>query len=170
MARSSVEALHEIKPDGRRVADLDTAVHRLREVHGKLSPERARFLAGRGTRPHAEGGLRWKWDPMLRTMWGSFSRDIVEERWSWIECPVQVVIGSESGRWWSQGRRQAVQKRMPQSRSYLPASELERRLGLFRDISCVEIEGAGHMVHFDEPDALNAAIGDFLQERGTFAR
>ena len=165
-ARSSVEAQRTIEPEGRQVPDLDTAVERLRAAHPSLSAEHARFLATQGTREHSRGGLRWKWDPYLRTMWGSFSREQMEERWSWVECPVHVVMGGQSASWWSRGPRRDQMK--PASGSYLPAPELERRLALFSDASCSEIAGAGHMVHFDEPEALNTMIERFLVERKLF--
>jgi pimeloyl-ACP methyl ester carboxylesterase len=96
-------------------------------------------------------------------MWGSFSRDTMEERWGWIECPVQVVIGSESGTWWSRGRGPGA-KQFEQTRAYLPPNELERRLAKFPKVRCDEIEGAGHMIHFDRPDELNRTIADFLTQ------
>jgi pimeloyl-ACP methyl ester carboxylesterase len=161
MARRTVESLDSIATHGRSLPDLETAMQRLKQTHPKLGPERLRMLAAAGTRPHPEGGICWKWDPMLRTMFGSFSRDQIEERWGWIECPVLVVIGGESGTWWSQGPPGMSTPR-EKRRAYLPPSELDRRLGLFRDVRCVEIPGAGHMLHFDAPDALNDAIEAFL--------
>ena len=50
-------------------------------------------------------------------------------------------------------------------RAYLAPDELQRRLACFPDVECVEIPGAGHMVHFDEPDRLNVAIDAFLRRR-----
>jgi pimeloyl-ACP methyl ester carboxylesterase len=39
---------------------------------------------------------------------------------------------------------------------------LKRRLACFRDVRFVEIPGAGHMVHFDRPRELLAAVRDFV--------
>jgi pimeloyl-ACP methyl ester carboxylesterase len=167
MARSSVEAQRTIAQEGRRLPDLDTALERLRGAHESLDAERARFLATQGTAPHSEGGLRWKWDPMLRTMWGSFSREQMEERWTWVECPVHVVMGGQSGAWWNRGPRAELMQKT--EGSYLPAPELARRLALFQDASCSEIPGAGHMVHFDAPEALNRTLDEFLSDKGLVA-
>lgn len=163
MVRDSIEAQQAIKPEGKQLPDLETAVQRLRAAHPTLSEERSLFLATQGTRAHSQGGLRWKWDPFLRTMWGSFSREQMEERWGWVECPVHVVMGGRSAAWWIRGPR-ANSKQSPTG-SYLPAPELERRLSLFSDATCTEIADAGHMVHFDQPEALNVAIDAFLSER-----
>ncbi len=164
MARRSVESLDNIPSYGRSMPDLETAMGRLGSAHPGLGPERLRMLAAAGTRPHPDSGICWKWDPMLRTMFGSFSREQIEERWTWAVCPVLVVTGAESGTWWSKGPP-GGEPRNSLSRSYLTPDELERRLGLFSDVRCVEIPGAGHMIHFDAPDALNDAIADFLDVR-----
>ncbi len=166
MARSSIEALDEIQPDGRRVADLDDATARVLRNHARLDPQRARYLASKGTRPHPEGGLRWKWDPYLRTSFGSFSREQAEERWGWIECPVLVVMGGESGAWWNRARW-ADSKSQPAKRPYLSDAELERRLALFADAELEVVPAAGHMIHFDAPAALNDAIDRFLERRAS---
>lgn len=163
MARRSVEALDSIARYGRSIPDLGTAIGRLSATHPKLGGERLRRLAAVGTRLHPDGGLCWKWDPMLRTMFGSFSREQIERRWQWIGCPVLVVTGADSGTWWSKGPPGADAHRKA-TRSYLEPGELERRLSKFRDVRCVEIPDAGHMVHFDAPDALNAAIAAFLDD------
>lgn len=152
-ARAEIESL-ETRAEPRPMPDLEAAVARVRRNHPRLDPERARFLAERGTRPHPSGGLRWKFDPAVGDVWASFSREQNEERWGWIECPVLIVSGERSGEFWERRRLG------PGAR----AADLERRLALFRDARHVEIPGAGHMVHFDAPDALNTAIAGFLAE------
>ena len=164
LARRSVEALDKVPTHGRSMPDLETAMRRLASTHPSLEGERLRKLAAAGTKPHPKGGICWKWDPMLTTTFGSFSREQIEERWQWIECPVLVVTGSKSGTWWSQGPPGAGPRKLATD-AYLEPRELARRLSLFADVECVEIEGAGHMVHFDAPDALNGVIRDFLSRR-----
>lgn len=162
--RSMIERLDQVDPDGRRMRDLDEAVERIRRNHPGLDAERAAFLAEKGTRPHPRGGLRWKWDPYLMTSWGSFNFQQIEEMWGRIECPVLAVNGGDSGAWWA--RDMGAMRGAPRTRGYLPPDELRRRLDLFRDIEAVEVPGAGHMLHFDRPDALNAAIESFVDARG----
>ncbi len=162
-ARSMVERLDAIDPEGRRLADLDEAAARILASHARLDPKRARFLAERGVRAHPEGGLRWKWDPFLVTTWGSFNFGQMEQMWSRIRVPTLAVNGARSGEFWRRDLGRA--KRGGELEAYLAPDELQRRLACFPDVACVEIPGAGHMVHFDEPDALNAAIDGFLRER-----
>jgi pimeloyl-ACP methyl ester carboxylesterase len=42
------------------------------------------------------------------------------------------------------------------------AEEVARRLSNFADLRHHEITGAGHMVHYDRPNELNAVIAEFL--------
>lgn len=162
-ARSAIEALDGLAR--KRVPDLETAVQRVRRNHPRLDPERARFLAEQGTRPADDGGgLFWKWDPFLRTSWGSFNFQQVESCWRRIECPTLALNGSASGEFWR--RDMGGAKRGSESDGYLPPDELQRRLDCFPDVVCREIPGGGHMLHFDEPEAVNRAIDVFFAERG----
>jgi pimeloyl-ACP methyl ester carboxylesterase len=162
-ARTMVERLDAIDPEGRQLADLDEATRRILASHPRLEAGRARFLAEQGVRPHPNGGLRWKWDPFLVTTWGSFNFGQMEQMWSRIRVPTLAVNGSRSGEFWRRDLGRA--RRGGEIEAYLAPDELQRRLACFPDVECVEIPGAGHMVHFDEPGALNLAIDAFLRRR-----
>jgi len=162
-ARSMVERLDAIDPEGRALASFDEAAERIRASHPRLDPARARFLAEQGVRPHPAGGLRWKWDPYLVTTWGSFNFGQMEQMWSRIQAPTLALNGARSGEFWRRDVGNA--RRGGDQEAYLAPDELQRRLDCFRDVECVEIPGAGHMVHFDAPDALNAALDAFLRRR-----
>lgn len=162
-ARSMVERLDQIDPEGRRLQDVDEATQRILASHPGLESGRARFLAEHGVRPHPAGGLRWKWDPYLVTTWGSFNFGQMEQMWSRIRVPTLAVNGARSGEFWR--RDLGRSKRGGEGEAYLAPDELQRRLACFPDVECVEIPGAGHMVHFDEPERLNAAIDAFLRRR-----
>lgn len=136
------------------LADLDAAYRRLRERNPRLPEDKARDLALLGTRAREDGKLEWKFDPMLATIsvGGPFHLEYQRAFWARITAPVLVVHGGESGEFW-RGRRGAP---------YLEVDDLARRLAAFRDASFVEIAGAGHMVHFDRPAELLAAVRGFL--------
>jgi pimeloyl-ACP methyl ester carboxylesterase len=155
--RSGVEMLAGLDPRPRRLADLEEACARVRANHPSLDPERARFLTERGTTPLPEGGLRWRWDPRVQGTWTSTTRMANEERWSWVSCPTLVVTGGRAGRFWRdrRGMKQAEDGGMS-------PREKARRVACFRGARHVDIEGAGHMVHFDAPGELNRAIAEFL--------
>jgi pimeloyl-ACP methyl ester carboxylesterase len=163
-ARSSIEALDSLDPRGKQLPDLESAVQRIRSNHPGLDPERARRLAEVGTRAEPDGSVRWKWDPFLRTSWGSFNFQQMELMWERVECPVLAVNGGASGDFWRRDAGSAT--RAAERESYLPPDELARRLACFRDVDCVEIPGAGHMIHFDTPGPLNDAVERWLVGRG----
>jgi pimeloyl-ACP methyl ester carboxylesterase len=139
--------------------DLDAAIARFRERNPRLSPARARALVERGTEPAPGGGLRWKWAPGVHRVWSTVGLDETEEVWGWIRCPVLVVIAAESSRWWT---RRGLSEPMPPD---LFAAELERKVARFADAEHVVLEDAGHMVHYDQPEALLHAVRDFLKRR-----
>jgi pimeloyl-ACP methyl ester carboxylesterase len=134
--------------------DLEAAYGRLRERNPRLPETKARELALLGTRAREDGMLEWKFDPMLTTMslTGPWNLDYMLALWRRITAPTLVVNGSESGEFW-RGRP---------GKRYLDPDDLARRLAAFRDTRYVEIDGAGHMVHFDRPRALVTTVREFL--------
>jgi len=136
------------------LADLEAAYKRLRERNHRLTESKARELALLGTRAREDGTLEWKFDPMLTTMavTDPFNLDFAMTFWRRVTAPTLVVHGGESGEFW-RSRPGAI---------YLDPDDLKRRLACFRDVRFVEIPGAGHMVHFDRPRELLAAVRDFV--------
>jgi len=136
------------------LADLEAAYKRLRERNHRLTESKARELALLGTRAREDGTLEWKFDPMLTTMsvTDPFNLEFAMTFWRRVTAPTLVVHGGESGEFW-RSRPGAI---------YLDPDDLKRRLACFRDVRFVEIPGAGHMVHFDRPRELLAAVRDFV--------
>lgn len=134
--------------------DLDAAYRRLRERNPRLTEAKARELALLGTRAIEDGTLEWKFDARLATMavTGPFNLEFARAMWRRIGAPTLLVHGAESGEFW-RGTPGAV---------YLDPDDLVRRRACFREHAFVEIPGAGHMVHFDRPRELLAAIRAFL--------
>lgn len=163
-ARSAIEAIDEVDPDGRAVPSIEAGIERIRRNHPGLDAERAQFLAEVGIRAGGDGRLRWKWDPFLRTTWGSFNFQQMEEMWRRIDCPTLAVNGARSGEFWRRDMGGAT--RGGDYEAYLPPDELKRRLDCFSDVECVEIPDASHMIHFDAPEALNEAMTTFLSKLG----
>lgn len=135
---------------------LEAAYRRLRVRNPRLGEAPARRLAVLGTRLREDGLLEWKFDPMLCTLAvsGTFHLEYARAFWRRITAPVLVVHGAMSGEFWHERP----------GATYLEPDELAARLGAFRNATFVEIPDAGHMVHFDQPDALAAAIRAFLAD------
>jgi pimeloyl-ACP methyl ester carboxylesterase len=91
---------------------------------------------------------------MLTTMAvnAPFDLEFAMTFWKKITAPTLIVHGAESGEFW-RSKRGAI---------YLEPDDLKRRLACFREVSFVEIPGAGHMVHFDRPRELLASLRKFL--------
>lgn len=140
----------------RGLDDLEAAYRRLRDRNPRLTEAQARELALLGTRAREDGKLEWKFDAMLTTMalTGPFHLEYAMAFWRRIKARTLIVHGAESGEFW-RSRPGAI---------YLEPDDLARRLACFRNARFIEIEGAGHMMHFDRPDELLRSIRAFLEE------
>ncbi len=153
-ARSGYERIDQALTGPPGLPDLDAAYRRLRERNPRLTEERAHSLALLGTRAREDGRFEWKFDPMLVTMsiTGRFDLDFLKAHWARITVPTLILHGGDSGEFW-RGQAGAI---------YLAPEDLAGRLACFQQHQFAEIPGAGHMIHFDQPEALLAAIGDFV--------
>jgi pimeloyl-ACP methyl ester carboxylesterase len=156
--RERIRALREPESPREPLADLDAALARFRARNPRLSEARARALVERGTEPDPDGGLRFRFDPDASKVWTSAPQDETEEIWSWIGCPTLVVTAADSARYWTRvGLARASAAEFD--------ADLARKLALFGDVEHVVIPDAGHMIHYDQPDALLHALRDFLKRR-----
>lgn len=119
----------------------EEALRRLAVAHPRVKPEvlatRLVHLAKR------EGdGLVWRYDPLHRTTSPMpFFAKVYAAFAARVECPVLYVTGGPLG--W----------RVPDE---------DARVAAFNGAQRVDIEGAGHMMHWTEPDALTKALVTFL--------
>jgi pimeloyl-ACP methyl ester carboxylesterase len=150
--------LDELKasPSLRDYATLDDVAKRLRKTNPRLSPERAAFLANHWAEPDGSGRFRVAADPVHRIVNPVLYR--AEEAmacWQAIRCPALMVLGSESD----------VLRHVAPEREQARA-ELARRFSAVPGAEEVTIDGAGHMLHHDQPDIVARLIEDFLARRG----
>ena len=79
--------------------DVQTAAERLRKATPAISPALATLLAERITEP-CEGGVRWRWEPLLRTRAGISLNGIGRSRYlkllKKIKVPITLVYGDRS--------------------------------------------------------------------------
>ncbi|MGL4880348.1 MAG: alpha/beta fold hydrolase, partial [Waterburya sp.] len=79
--------------------DVKTAAERLRKATPAISPALAMLLAERITEP-CEGGVRWRWEPLLRTRAGISLNGIGRSRYlnllKKITVPITLVYGDKS--------------------------------------------------------------------------
>lgn len=140
----------------RSMVDLDEAISRLRRNNPKLQPDMLEIIANEGVEPHPKGGLQWNFDPAVQMIWSTFSTLDTEQLCGLIACPTLIVTGENSLDYWGQ-----------MNDSYLGQqafyeSELRRRLSLFPNAQGAVIPDAGHMLHYDQPEAVNQVLRKFL--------
>jgi pimeloyl-ACP methyl ester carboxylesterase len=142
--RAWLRGLSELDRSPRRLESMAEAVRRLSTNHPRVPREllasRAKWL----TRLDAEGQLLWAYDPLHRTMSPMpFQIEVFEAFLEKIECPALVVGGGPLG--------------------YHPDDEAYRVAKIPR-VEVANLETAGHMMHWTQPDALGDLLVKFFAE------
>lgn len=139
--------ISEVRELNRRVvreySTLEEAGKRLQRTNPRLSSELALRLARWGMKQKDDGKWIWKFDPLHRTNAPQpFYLEQALEYLRRIACPVLTVQGKES--------RQA------------PRPDMQKRLNAIAEKTSISIDGAGHMIHHDNPEDLASVVAKFL--------
>jgi pimeloyl-ACP methyl ester carboxylesterase len=121
---------------------------RLRKTNPRLTEDRAAFLARHWGGPGAEGRVVLRGDPAHKIVNPMlYQIDEAQACWRRITAPVLWVTGLET-----------------QSVGFmkLSAADLQARKACFANLTEQVVEGAGHMMHHDQPEALAALLEAFL--------
>ena len=125
---------------------FDELAGRVHKRHPHLDTERCRFIARCWGRLGGDGRVHLQADPKhLLHMPRTYIQAESDALWAGVTAPTLFVDGGASV-----------------FRKTLPSGELERRRALFRDRREVLIENAGHMLHFEAPEALAARLSEFF--------
>ncbi len=144
--RRWIDQVNELRARGagdapRAVGTLDEARRRLVANHSRV--DRA-ILETR--LPHLlhevePGRFAWSFDPLHKTVAPMpFFAEAYKEFAAAVTCPVLAVSGGPEG---------------------FHTPDEDARLAAFRNLSKVEMPGAGHMMHWTQPDALGAILTAF---------
>jgi pimeloyl-ACP methyl ester carboxylesterase len=136
---SSVEMVSRYKSESDEYPDLDAVVERLRSRQPRSSEDVLRHNATHLTKALPAGGLTWKRD---RNVVLTYDRP---DAWGYLprlSVPTLVLRGADSTLLTG-----PVAQRM---REQIPSGRL------------VELEGGGHWVHLEQPEAFLRAVTDFL--------
>jgi pimeloyl-ACP methyl ester carboxylesterase len=115
----------------------------LRRRNPRLTAERADHIARAWARESDDGGVRMRGDPRHKRVNPIlYRREEAEACWREIRAPLLFVAATES----EQARRFVLDE----MRALIPRLEL------------VTVPDAGHMVHHEQPEALAAAIEEFM--------
>jgi pimeloyl-ACP methyl ester carboxylesterase len=148
-ARGVASAERVLRAPPRRYASLEEMAERRQGVNVRLPAAWTRHLVEHGARRADDGeGWVWKGDPLFSVRFpGEFTIDHLHAENEDVTVPVLVITGAEHDTW-----------------SELSADELQERLAHLRDARHVVIDGAGHYVHVEQPDAVLSAVASFLRE------
>lgn len=134
---------------GRRVfIDVEAMADQRGALNARLPRHWLMHLARHGS-IEVDGGLAWKWDPLLNTyLPTAFDVDWVEEDMRRIECPVLVLHGTADDLW------------------SFPVEAIAARTAHLTDVRTVGVDDAGHYVHLEQPAFVLGQITGFLDEVG----
>ena len=127
---------------------LDDIAQRLMKRNPHLPTERAYFLAEALSERDADGTLRYRADPVHKQVNPVlYHLEEAKACWRHIHCPIQWIRGEESdGTQFAQG----------------VFATLDKRRSCFAHLQETVIKQAGHMVQWDQPEALAQAIEGFM--------
>lgn len=132
-------------------ASFEELVPRIRKRSASMTPDRAMYVAKEWATKHADNIVRIRADPLHKMPNAvQYRRAEAMACWDSAEARVLLVLGAETD------FTSALQSWIDPDEGHHP----------FRGAPTVSIPGAGHMVHFDAPEALAAVIEDFFGEPG----
>lgn len=143
--------LEELRdPPGLRPYESFAALaERLQKNNSRLTKERADFLARHWGRETEAGGVVLRGDPAHKIVNPVLYRyEEVRACWAQVKAPVLWVDASGSD----------TLKRIG-----LDAAQHAERRAAFADLRYVTVEGAGHMLHHDQPEAVARLLEEFLR-------
>jgi pimeloyl-ACP methyl ester carboxylesterase len=143
-ARKWLDQLREA-PRLKTYDSFEHLAERVRKQHPQLTPERALFVAHCWGQQDGRGRITLCADPKHHLVGPRLYRaDESEEVWKQVTAPTLFVDATEG------------------FTTRVTPEEKQSRRAAFRDQRTVAIEKAGHMLHFDAPEATAAAIDAFF--------
>jgi pimeloyl-ACP methyl ester carboxylesterase len=135
-------------PRLKRYADFGALADRLQKANPRLIRERAEFLARHWGRETDGGGVVLRGDPSHKIVNPVLYRyEEVRACWEQVRAPVLWVDAAESD----------TLKRLG-----ISAAQHAERRSAFRELSYETVQGAGHMLHHDQPQAVARLIERFF--------
>jgi pimeloyl-ACP methyl ester carboxylesterase len=136
-------------PELRTYATLDEVAERLIRTNPRLARTRATFLAQHWSTPTDDGRYRLLADPAHKLRGPLLYRvDEVMAVWSKVRAKVLHVEAAHS-------------PTLASIAGDVPLAEFKARFSAFPDWREEIVEGAGHMLHHDQPERIAALIAEF---------
>ncbi|SAL37501.1 alpha/beta fold hydrolase [Caballeronia humi] len=136
-------------PELRTYATLDEVAERLIRTNPRLARARATFLAQHWSMPTDDGRFRLLADPAHKLRGPLLYRvDEIMAVWSQVRAKVLHVEAAHS-------------PTLASIAGDVPLAEFKARFSAFPDWREEIVEGAGHMLHHDQPERIAALIAEF---------
>lgn len=150
MATAGLDAAVRVRTRPPRVyGSLEEMADRRARVNVRLPRPWVEHLVRHGT-VEAEGGWRWKVDPVFGVgLPGDFFEEELLAEQELVRAPMLVLTGAEHDMW-----------------SELTDDEAAARVARIPNARHQVVAGAGHYVHIEQPGAVLAAVAAFLDEVG----
>jgi pimeloyl-ACP methyl ester carboxylesterase len=121
-------------------------VDKRKAINTRLPIEWCEHLVRHGTTRGPNGGWVWKSDPNFRLgSPGPFTEETLLASYRSIRCPVLALAGREPDQW-----------------GFVVATDRERRLAAIASVEHHVVDGAGHYVHIEQPDAVLEHVARFF--------
>lgn len=135
---------------GARLRDYATRADvaaRMMQTNPRLRQDYADFLAEHWSQPTPDGRFALAGDPAHKLVNPMLYRvEEVMACWRQIRADVLLVFASQAERW----------------KAFMASESSRRRLLAIRSIRTVTVDGAGHMMHHDQPASIARLIEDFI--------
>lgn len=147
-----------LRPDRgvRRMADRDEALSRFISNYPALDLDSAALIVDNGIEAHPQGGVQWRFDPVIDLIFHTYSDHEAQTMAALISCPVLLLGGDGALDFW---RGMGLAGDMDEAAF---ERDQHRRCALFSHAHRVLVEGAGHMLHYDQPAAVRGLLSEFL--------
>lgn len=138
---------HANPPATKVYEDLETAISRIGRRYPELSAEQTDFLARQWTAEENETGRRqMRVDPWHRVALPyAFRASEAMALWREVTAAVLCIDGGDSP-----------------ARYFCDDAEMQRRRACFANVTRVVVDGCGHMLHLQKPEAVAAEICAFV--------
>ena len=138
---------HSNPPATKVYDDLDTAILRIGRRYPELSADQTDFLARQWTaQEDAAGRRRMRVDPWHRVpLPYAFRASEAMALWAEVTAAVLCIDGGDSP-----------------ARYFCDDAEMQRRRACFANVTHVVVDGCGHMLHLQRPEAVAAEICAFV--------
>ena len=156
MWRNGVQRAQLDGSRARQLESIEEARARFRKTNPNLDEDCVRLIVDNGVTAHPDGGLRWCFDSAIDLIFYSYNLEDSEHLAALIECPVMLVTGEDAPAFWHS---------LDESRDGDDWYESEqlRRQNIFPDARWELVPGAGHMLHYDQPEAVQKLVAGFFR-------